>query len=79
MKVLVIEDDAETSSYIKGGLTEEGHCVDVVADGRDGLVQATSNDYDVLIVDRMLPGLDGLSLVRILRSAGKPTPVPPEE
>jgi two-component system OmpR family response regulator len=75
MKVLVVEDDAETASYIRNGLTEEGHCVDVVADGSVGLVQATSEDYDVLIVDRMLPRLDGLSLVRALRGAGKPTPV----
>ncbi|MBS3647123.1 winged helix-turn-helix domain-containing protein [Pseudaminobacter sp. 19-2017] len=75
MRVLVIEDDAETASYIKNGLAEEGHCVDVVGDGRDGLVQATTEDYDVLIVDRMLPGLDGLALVRTLRGAGKPTPV----
>jgi len=75
MRVLVIEDDPETASYIRNGLTEEGHTIDTVADGRDGLVQATSEDYDVIIVDRMLPGLDGLSLVRILRGAGKPTPV----
>ena len=75
MRVLVVEDDAETALYIRNGLSEEGHCVDVVADGRDGLVQATAEDYDVLIVDRMLPRLDGLSLVRTLRGAGKPTPV----
>jgi len=75
MRVLVVEDDTETASYIKNGLTEEGHCVDVMADGRDGLVQATADDYDLLIVDRMLPGLDGLSLVRTLRGTGKPTPV----
>ena len=53
MRVLVIEDDAETASYIRNGLTEEGHCVDVVADGRDGLIQASTDDYDVMIVDRM--------------------------
>ncbi|MBB4187903.1 two-component system OmpR family response regulator [Sinorhizobium terangae] len=75
MKVLVIEDDAETASYIRNGLTEEGHCVDVVGDGRNGLIQATTEDYDVLIVDRMLPGLDGLALVKALRAAGRPTPV----
>jgi two-component system OmpR family response regulator len=75
MRVLVIEDDSETASYIRNGLTEEGHTVDIVADGRDGLVQASAEDYDVVIVDRMLPGLDGLSLVRILRGAGKQTPV----
>ncbi|WFU48845.1 winged helix-turn-helix domain-containing protein [Sinorhizobium terangae] len=75
MKVLVIEDDAETASYIRNGLTEEGHCVDVVGDGRNGLIHATTEDYDVLIVDRMLPGLDGLALVKALRAAGRPTPV----
>ncbi|MBZ7927264.1 winged helix-turn-helix domain-containing protein (plasmid) [Ensifer adhaerens] len=75
MRVLVIEDDAETASYINNGLTEDGHLVDVAADGRDGLLQATTDDYDVLIVDRMLPVLDGLSLVKALRSVGKATPV----
>jgi two-component system OmpR family response regulator len=75
MRVLVVEDDTETASYIKNGLAEEGHCVDVMTDGRDGLVQAVADDYDLLIVDRMLPGLDGLSLVRTLRGTGKPTPV----
>jgi len=75
MRVLVIEDDAETASYINNGLSEEGHQVDVAADGRDGLLQATTGDYDVLIVDRMLPVLDGLSLVKALRSVGNATPV----
>ncbi|WP_429809917.1 winged helix-turn-helix domain-containing protein [Ensifer sp. B1-9] len=75
MRVLVIEDDAETASYISNGLSEEGHQVDVAADGRDGLLQATTGDYDVLIVDRMLPVLDGLSLVKALRSVGNATPV----
>lgn len=75
MKLLVVEDDATTSTYIARGLREEGHAVDVVADGRDGLVQATTGQYDVLILDRMLPELDGLTLLKTLRGAGNATPV----
>ncbi|MCB1343457.1 MAG: response regulator transcription factor [Pseudooceanicola sp.] len=69
MKLLLIEDDAATAAYVVKGLREEGHSVDHLADGREGLAQAMSGGYDVLIVDRMLPGLDGLSLLRALRSA----------
>ncbi|MBO9430822.1 response regulator transcription factor [Sulfitobacter sp. R18_1] len=75
MKLLVVEDDNTTSTYIARGLREEGHAVDVVADGRDGLVQATTGQYDVLILDRMLPELDGLTLLKTLRGAGNTTPV----
>lgn len=75
MKLLVVEDDATTSTYIARGLREEGHAVDVVSDGRDGLVQATAGQYDVLILDRMLPELDGLALLKTLRGAGNTTPV----
>lgn len=75
MKILVIEDDQETAAFISRGLIEHGHVVDVAGDGRDGLFQASGNEYDVLIVDRMLPGLDGLGVVRTLRSAGTRTPV----
>ena len=75
MRILVVEDDRETATYIANGLTEEGHSVDSFADGREGLLQAMTEDYDVAIVDRMLPGLDGLSLVRTLRSAGRQVPV----
>lgn len=75
MKLLLVEDDARTADYIVDGLTAEGHSVDHLADGREGLIQATTADYDVLIVDRMLPGLDGLSLVRTLRGAKTRTPV----
>lgn len=75
MKLLVIEDDATTGTYVARGLREEGHTVDLVNDGREGLIQANSSRYDVLIVDRMLPGLDGLSLVKTLRGAGNATPV----
>ena len=75
MRVLIIEDDVDTASYISRGLAEEGHAVDHFSDGRDGLLQATTEDYDVIIVDRMLPGVDGLHLVRTLRSVGKQIPV----
>lgn len=75
MKILVIEDDRETAAFLTRGLKEHGHVVDVATDGRDGLLQATSDEYDVLIVDRMLPGLDGLNIVRTLRAAGTRTPV----
>lgn len=75
MKILVIEDDPETAAFIARGLKEHGHVADIAADGRDGLLQASGGEYDVLIVDRMLPGLDGLGVVRTLRAAGTRTPV----
>jgi two-component system OmpR family response regulator len=75
MKVLLIEDDEETSSYVARGLREQGHVVDVAATGRDGLFLATDGGHDVLIVDRMLPGVDGIRLVQTLRQTGIKTPV----
>ena len=75
MKILVIEDDRTTGPYIAEGLREEGHVVDLVPDGRDGLIRATAAPYDVLVVDRMLPGIDGISLVKTLRGAKNHTPV----
>ncbi len=75
MRILVVEDDREAAAFMAKGLRESGHVVDVVHDGRDGLVAAQSRDYDVLIVDRMLPGLDGIALVRTLRATGNRTPV----
>jgi len=75
MKLLVIEDDTTTGTYIARGLREEGHVVDLVHDGRSGLIQATSQEYDVLVVDRMLPELDGLGLVKTLRGTGNRVPV----
>ncbi len=75
MRLLIIEDDASVSAYIAKGLSEAGHVCDVLADGSDGLFQATRESYDLLVVDRMLPGLDGLSLVRALRAAGVKVPV----
>ncbi len=75
MKILVIEDDASTGAYIADGLREEGHSVDLIENGRDGLVQATIGTYDVMVIDRMLPGLDGMSLVKTLRATKNTTPV----
>ena len=75
MRILLVEDDPSVSDYVARGLTEAGHTCTVLSDGTDGLFQATRESYDVLIVDRMLPGLDGLSLVRALRGAGVRVPV----
>lgn len=72
---MVLEDDAVTSSFLAKALTEAGHVVDEVADGARGLAQAMNEPYDVLIVDRMLPSLDGLTVIETLRRAGKETPV----
>jgi two-component system OmpR family response regulator len=75
MKLLVVEDDPTTGAYIARGLREEGHGVDLVANGREALIQATGGQYDVLIIDRMVPEIDGLTLVKTLRGAGNRTPV----
>jgi len=75
MRVLVIEDDPETLAYIGRGLEESGHVVDLRDDGDDGYFVATTGDHDVIVVDRMLPHKDGLSIVRALRSAGNHTPI----
>ncbi|MGB3689585.1 MAG: response regulator transcription factor [Jannaschia helgolandensis] len=75
MKILVIEDDRTTGNYVAEGLREEGHTVDLMTDGKDALLQASTTDYDILIVDRMLPGLDGVSVVKTMRGAKNQTPV----
>jgi two-component system OmpR family response regulator len=76
MKILIIEDDTDTASHIATGLAqEEGHVVDLAPDGRDGLFLAAGETYDVLIVDRMLPGLDGLAIVKTIRRASVKTPI----
>jgi two-component system OmpR family response regulator len=75
MKLLVIEDDREAAAYMVKGLKESGHVVDHAADGTQGLFMAGSENYDVLIVDRMLPGRDGLSLIEVLRATGITTPI----
>ena len=75
MKILLVEDDSETANYLLQGLQEAGHHAAVAPDGRNGLFRAAGEDWDLLIVDRMLPGLDGLAMVRTLRGAGVTTPV----
>ena len=67
MKILVIEDELKLAGYLHKGLTEEGFVVDVAHDGIDGLHLATSDDYDLILLDGMLPGIDGLEVVRRLR------------
>ena len=69
MRILVVEDDRKTADYVAKGFAEAGHVADVIPDGRDALFQATREAYDVMVVDRMLPGLDGLSLMKALRAA----------
>ena len=74
-RILLVEDDKETAAYLAGGLAEEGHSVEQVADGRDGLFLASDGSFDLLILDRMLPGMDGLAALRAIRAAGVMTPV----
>ncbi|NOY17743.1 MAG: response regulator transcription factor [Gammaproteobacteria bacterium] len=75
MRTLVIEDDIETANYISKGLKEHGHVVDQASDGKDGLFMSLENDYDIIILDRMLPALDGLSILKTLRISERQTPV----
>ena len=75
MRILLIEDDPETSRFIRKGLEEAGHVVDHAGDGKQGLLLALDAAHDAVVVDRMLPGLDGLSIVRSLRAAGRTAPV----
>ena len=75
MKILLIEDDTDTAGYVARGLREQGHVVDVADNGRDGLFLAADDSYDVMIVDRMLPGLDGIAVVKTLRGAGVRAPI----
>jgi two-component system OmpR family response regulator len=75
MKVLLIEDDSSVAEFTARGLKEAGHTVDHADNGKDGLFMATTESYDILIVDRMLPGVDGLSIIRTLRASDDATPV----
>jgi two-component system OmpR family response regulator len=69
MRILLIEDDRKTAEYVTKGFTEAGHSCDVIENGHDALFLATREPYDVLVVDRMIPGLDGLSVVKAIRAA----------
>lgn len=75
MKILVIEDDKEVSDYICKGLSESNFTVDNADNGKDGLFLATTEPYDAMVIDRMLPELDGLTIIKTLRGSGNNTPV----
>ena len=75
MRILVVEDDADTQKYLSDGLTESGHTVDTAGTGPDALGAALTSEYDVIVMDRMLPNMDGLSVVRAIRAEGNKTPV----
>ena len=75
MKILLAEDDPKVASFITNGLSENGHSVDHVTDGREALTYCLYNSCDLAILDRMMPGMDGLSVVRALRAARNQTPV----
>ena len=75
MRVLIIEDDYEISSHVAKGLVQHGHVAEIIDNGIDGLSEAVSNEYDAIVLDRMLPRLDGISVLKALRSEGVKTPV----
>ena len=75
MRILLLEDDPNTAAYVAKGLEEEGHSVDHIANGRDAVAQAINEDYDVIILDRMLPSMDGLAVIKSIRAAGRQVPV----
>lgn len=74
-KILLVEDDGETAAYLIRGLTQEGHSVEHVSDGQEGLFRATGKSYDLIIMDRMVPLLDGIAVIRALRAAEVATPI----
>ncbi len=73
--ILLVEDDAETAEYIRAGFTQAGYVVDALASGRDALFQASDGHYGAIVLDRMLPDLEGLAVLKGLRAAGVKTPV----
>ena len=73
--ILLVEDNAETAAYVSEGLGALGHRVEVACDGRTGLLRASEPQFDCLVIDRLLPGFDGLTVVRTLRSTGVRTPI----
>ena len=75
MRILIVEDDRESAGYVIKGLRESGHVADHAANGLLGYEQATNDAYDVMVVDRMLPGMDGIALVQQLRRDGNTAPV----
>jgi two-component system OmpR family response regulator len=75
MRILLVEDDPETRTFVARGLTESGHLVEEAGEGKEGLFLALEGKYDLMVVDRMLPGVDGLSIVEAARSAGRRAPI----
>ncbi len=75
MKVVVAEDDRTSSEFIRKGLSQQGHSVEAVFDGRDALTFCLYNSCDVLVLDRMMPGMDGLSVAKALRASGRSMPI----
>lgn len=75
MKILLIEDDKESAKYLLKGLREQGHVVDHCTNGRDGLFLATTERYEAMIIDRMLPEVDGITIVQTLRASDNQTPI----
>ncbi len=75
MKILLIEDDPDTAGYVANGLRENSHLVEHAANGRDGLFLASGGGHDMMVIDRMLPGVDGLAIVKTIRVAGLKVPV----
>jgi two-component system OmpR family response regulator len=74
-RILVVEDDPDAAEYVLNGLREEGFTVEHVADGRDGLYLASASSFDAIVMDRMVPGMDGLSVIKALRAADVETPI----
>ena len=74
-RILVVEDDAETAAYVSKGLREAGFTVEHVSDGRDGFYRASDAQFDAVVMDRMMPGMDGLAVIKALRAAGVSTPI----
>ncbi|MDA0235620.1 MAG: response regulator [Proteobacteria bacterium] len=75
MKILIVEDEVKTGDYLRQGLTEAGFVVDLARDGLDGLHLALSGDYDLIVLDVMLPSLDGWAILQTLRRSGRENPV----
>ena len=75
MSVLIVEDEAKVASFISRGLEEEGYRVDIAHDGRHGLELIKDNEYDIVLLDLMIPEIDGLEVLKRMRSWGKDTPV----
>jgi len=75
MKIILAEDDSKTSDFLRKGLSQAGYSVECYADGRDALSHCLYNEVDLVVMDRMMPGMDGMAVLKALRAAGKTMPV----